>query len=996
MSRLVKKPRPGGRLAARLLVIALVAGVLPFVGQQQASALGTNDSIASWAPAGTSDVAPQATVTANSSQAQWPPSKLVDGDVGTSDLNVWVSGEDGASAGGWVKLAFPYDQTGISRITLFPRGESTFYGVYFPTVYTVSLLDASDQVLWSATVHHPNSDKIDSRIITVPDVIDLPVPMTARSVKIDVLERHAREVYGLQMSEIAVFAGALEPATLTDLALASTVSFSSSYQQPSEGWDASFVNNGMAGNVDGWSTNPYEKVADPATNAWLEYDLNGSSTIDKVIVSPRVRASNNFPRDYQIQVSNDNQSWTTVAAKTGNSNDQQDAQVFTFSPAVAARYVRLNTTLRNGPSGGDGYLVQLSEFGVYGDREGSLTLKKAALRMAPGATESSWFYALDVKTPYTATSSDPSVARADSAGTITAVADGQATITLTSADGKSVSVPVTVTQDKLIGDNIVIAGFWPPTPDKVNQQQFATAADFGLDLLMGSDEHPSLAENMTMAQLAADNGFNMMPQDMRMGCGGFAGQSTAAVQDIVKDYANVAGVAGVTVCDEAMPATNYAAAFNTTRSFAPALYPHYNFCPWGACGVDDASVRAWLDATGGVRSDWSAPDYLMFDRYPISTGGIDYQGWFTNLNNFRNLGLEYKIKTATYLEAVGFNGVGMRQPASSEIVWEANTALAYGYKQLSYFTYWQPTNRSEDFTQGVMKADGTKSDRFDSLKQLNSEVHALGPTLMKLDAKEVYLNGQTWGQQGVPTDFFAHAPSGNNLTLSYLRDRVSGRNYLMVVNNNASASQSFALQFDPMIGSVQKVSRSTGELSSNALSGNQVNLSLAAGQAELFALPNGYDYENRPANVAAGKTVSVSSSAPDATYAQWGWSAGNLVDGRTDNGWTSAIGRNSSPDSTEWAAVNLGSQYDVKQIVVYPIGFFAVDYQVQVSTDGNNWQTVATVTGDDGDTSAPRGFTLDTPKQASHVRVISSKLRPAVPAADGYLMQIADVQVFAA
>lgn len=147
-------------------------------------------------------------------------------------------------------------------------------------------------------------------------------------------------------------------------------------------------------------------------------------------------------------------------------------------------------------------------------------------------------------------------------------------------------------------------------------------------------------------------------------------------------------------------------------------------------------------------------------------------------------------------------------------------------------------------------------------------------------------------------------------------------------------------------------------------------------------------------NIAKNKTVVVSSTTPDSTYEQWGYASKFLVDGRTDNGWTSNIRRHTTPNAQEWAVVGLRADYDVSEVKVHALGAFPVDYKVQLSSDGGEWTTIADVTGDNGSTAKPRVFTLDKPVRAAFVRVIGSKLRMGGSAADGYLMQVAEIEAF--
>src|SRR5690606_19005869 len=150
---------------------------------------------------------------------------------------------------------------------------------------------------------------------------------------------------------------------------------------------------------------------------------------------------------------------------------------------------------------------------------------------------------------------------------------------------------------------------------------------------------------------------------------------------------------------------------------APEYHTHLNFFPYffyGSIAANNAQMQAWAEAVG-------KRDYLMYDMYPFrDNGAFDAAGFHANLDAVRRLGLANEMRTGNYLQSVGIPG-NLRRPTPDEIRFEVNATLAYGFKQLSWFTWWQPTNRGEVFTEAIMTADGQKTDLYEPVKQLNSE-----------------------------------------------------------------------------------------------------------------------------------------------------------------------------------------------------------------------------------------------------------------------------------
>jgi len=83
-----------------------------------------------------------------------------------------------------------------------------------------------------------------------------------------------------------------------------------------------------------------QTVSSSSPLAWLQIDLQSAQLVGRAVVSWK---DGYFAKSYQVQVSNDASSWTTVYT---NSSGAAGAQDFIF-PAVTVRYVRLYCTVQN-------------------------------------------------------------------------------------------------------------------------------------------------------------------------------------------------------------------------------------------------------------------------------------------------------------------------------------------------------------------------------------------------------------------------------------------------------------------------------------------------------------------------------------------------------------------------------------------------------------------------------------------------------------------------
>lgn len=248
----------------------------------------------------------------------------------------------------------------------------------------------------------------------------------------------------------------------------------------------------------------------------------------------------------------------------------------------------------------------------------------------------------------------------------------------------------------------------------------------------------------------------------------------------------------------------------------------------------DDYVNEWVDAVGAENLK-----YLSFDHYPFATSGM-VDNYFLNLEIIRATGLRNNVKTACFLQSVGIVNK-LDTPTSNEMRYNLYTSLAYGMKQVQWFTYFTPSGQTETFTDAIINADGTKSSLYSPVQTLNGEVMKLGPTLVSLRSQAVYHNGDmAKGTQGVPDDFWWQPGSDNdNVIISYFKNH-DGKKYIMVVNRSITSGATYTFNISPSPATVKEVSKSTGaEVSTNYTSG-QLSGYYQAGEGKLYVLPTGY------------------------------------------------------------------------------------------------------------------------------------------------------------
>ena len=512
-----------------------------------------------------------------------------------------------------------------------------------------------------------------------------------------------------------------------------------------------------------------------------------------------------------------------------------------------------------------------------------------------------------------------------------------------------------VSADNAKRDNIVISGYYITfaiDSDKQDGDFFKRLSDCGLDELELCYSH--YYTHMGIAKLAYEYGIRSTTMDSeffpnREDYLTYSNEDLAAVtSEVMSHYEDTDYMSGIYLKDEPRNANPYARIHNAVKAVSPESVVHLNFlAPAQYLSYEQAEYQ-YNDYLALTKDT----DYLMFDYYPFMyPGSTTYKLLFSNYDTVRRSGLRYGVDTAAYIQSIGFGnetaGYIKREPSATDILYQDMVSLAYGMKKISYFKI-DPIDSmgNEVFSLGIVDSDGMPTDTYYSVQAANKEVHALGKTLVNLDAMEVYLSGtKTYGQERVPSGFFVHSGTTDSLLFSYMRDRTSGRNYLMVVNNDLDKTVSVPLTFAKCIDTVSICDNDTGEFAD--CSANGLKLTLRPGAASLIALPEGYDYGGTP--TAESEDLCYHCAVyGDSSIGEDGWYLSCLTDGYKLkkltlglSGWCSE--KKDAPYNTE-VTLDLGKAKDINTVTLYPAQgaeeLFPKEYTLSVSSDGETWTQV--------------------------------------------------------
>lgn len=234
------------------------------------------------------------------------------------------------------------------------------------------------------------------------------------------------------------------------------------------------------------------------------------------------------------------------------------------------------------------------------------------------------------------------------------------------------------------------------------------------------------------------------------------------------------------------------------------------------------------------------PKVLSYDYYPCSGDyGKLSNGYFGNMAVIRAAAAEANIPFWVFVQTCSYGGRS-RIPNQAEILWQVNTALAYGAKGIQYFTGVVPTNgdgTGEQFDGAMFDRNGNRTDVYDYVKNANLQLAAADEVLMCCKSKGLILSGSMpWeGESGIPEEDCLNAygaltaVSANHAIVGCFD--YDGKAAFYVTNNSVTEGDTVTLTFDKSVNGyiVQKANK-------QEISGSSLSLTAEAGEGILVVI----------------------------------------------------------------------------------------------------------------------------------------------------------------
>ena len=394
-----------------------------------------------------------------------------------------------------------------------------------------------------------------------------------------------------------------------------------------------------------------------------------------------------------------------------------------------------------------------------------------------------------------------------------------------------------------IADSEFLISFWvaPPMSEpremriaEIAEANFTVFAHFCCDA-------PSVKENLEILDLCKKHGLKAIISDKRvMAKDSKDSEFEKNLDSVVADYSKHSALYGYTMVDEPGPGAfpELGAISQYLLKKDPIHVPYINIFPnyvedypWAIGNVPYTEhVKQYMAVVKPALLSYA--HYALFDGY-------ERDRYFENLETIRSAAMQASIPWANIILATPhFN---YRNPNLADLRWQVYTTLAYGARGIIYFTYWTlGPDPSVNFHNGILDDKGNRTEHYEMVKQINSEIKALAPTLLKLKSTGVYHNGRVpKGAQALPEGTIVKSVKGADMVIG-LFEGPNKSKWVMLANRSPRKEARAVVTFSVPRAIVKETSRVTGRQRVLNVSSDSMppvlNLTFKQGEGRLFSL----------------------------------------------------------------------------------------------------------------------------------------------------------------
>ena len=219
------------------------------------------------------------------------------------------------------------------------------------------------------------------------------------------------------------------------------------------------------------------------------------------------------------------------------------------------------------------------------------------------------------------------------------------------------------------------------------------------------------------------------------------------------------------------------------------LYPNAIDCP-------TIGARDYRDYVSRFIDEVGLP-LVSFDHYPVKNDGL-HEEWYENLEIIRDEASRHGLPFWAFAMCVPHWHYPMPQPKHLRL--EMYTNLAYGAAGLQYFTYWTPGPGSDfDYHDGPITADGKRTQMYENVKALNTELQARAGVFVGSTVKDVSFTGEgipagTRPMEALPEGVTRLETNGGRLLVSQIAK--GSKSFLVLVSTSIDKTVDLDIAFD--------------------------------------------------------------------------------------------------------------------------------------------------------------------------------------------------------
>ncbi|MGM5470148.1 hypothetical protein ACS386_07715 [Flavobacteriaceae bacterium LMO-SS05] len=355
-----------------------------------------------------------------------------------------------------------------------------------------------------------------------------------------------------------------------------------------------------------------------------------------------------------------------------------------------------------------------------------------------------------------------------------------------------------------LADEFVIYAYSGPPVEEVNIERYREIADAGIDVLVPGNGTFTIEQNLKALDLAHEVGIRIIPLDtMFYPVTAETYKNPKTISKLIAAYKDHPAFAGYLLNDE--PTASLFPALKTVcdmfRAKDSVHEPYINLFPSYASpnqlGVEDfhTYISDYIETVD--------PGVFSYDFYALLEKSTLFDAWYSDLMMVREATQKANIPFIVFVQSQGIRGI-LRVPNRAEILWQVNTALAYGARGFGWFTYWTPTPTqglvqkveeemviTEPHYNAMIDSTGKRTEIYNYVREANLYLRKAGRGLIGWENKEVarYESGKLLGTGSSP---FV-TPIGDEANLVIGTFRKGDKLRIVISNSNFDKPSKFSL-----------------------------------------------------------------------------------------------------------------------------------------------------------------------------------------------------------